>query len=249
MATLKENTVYILLSIALIWNYRCMASNAESTNNKSFDCPDGATHLILCKLSQSIIDSCLSADEDTNTCNACGDKFFLKEHFNRCTICHKCSDCGTNKRLIDHCTDTSDTVCKSINTEPATTSQESTTELYTGSTAELCHVCAGSTTELYAGSTTAADKNPEPVQNCSSLDRLHVALIAVICVLSMILALAVCLLWKLNCFSWLRHLIQRNNGQQPNAGDGGAPPNNGQQQEQGVLLVPRNPDAGPVAID
>ncbi|XP_072180307.1 uncharacterized protein [Diadema setosum] len=220
MATLKENTVYILLSIALIWNYRCMASNAESTNNKSSDCPDGATHIILCKLSQSNIDSCLSADEDTNTCNACGDKFFLKEHFNRCTICHKCSDCGTNKRLIAHCTDTSNTVCKSTNTEPTTTSQESTTELYTGSTAELC---AGSTTELYTESTTAAEltmttekttqKNvPDPG---SSLYHLHVTLI-VICVLCllfilMILALVVCLLWKLNFFSWLSRLIQRNN--------------------------------------
>ncbi|XP_071483989.1 uncharacterized protein [Diadema antillarum] len=222
MATLKENTVYILLSIALIWNYRCMASNAESTNNESSKCPDGATHLILCKLSQSIIDSCLSADEDTNTCNACGDKFFLKEHFNRCTICHKCSDCGTNKRLIAHCTDTTDTDCESINTEPTTTSQESTTELYAGSMAKLC---AGSTTELYAGSTPAAElevitQNIESVQKLSSsLYRLHVALI-VICVLCLLLILiilalvvvVVCLLWKLNFFSWLRRLRHRNNG-------------------------------------
>ncbi|XP_071482469.1 uncharacterized protein [Diadema antillarum] len=151
MATQKKNTVYILLSIALIWNYGGMSSNVESdcefdspmTYDESSDCPNGAKGLMLCEPGQVKIKPCISADEDTtDICRACTGKFF-QANFNRCTVCRSCWDCGTNERVQTHCTTTSDTVCISIFTEPSTTSHESTTE-------------------LYAGSTTAADKNPEP---------------------------------------------------------------------------------------
>ncbi|XP_071484015.1 uncharacterized protein [Diadema antillarum] len=190
MATQKKNTVYILLSIALIWNYGGMSSNVESdcefdspmTYDESSDCPNGAKGLMLCEPGQVKIKPCISADEDTTDI---------------------CSDCGTNERVQTHCTTTSDTVCISIFTEPSTTLQESTTE-------------------LYAGSTTAADKNPEPVQKSSSLDRLHVALIAVICVLLILMIpmalVVVYFIWKSGVGSRLCHVIQRNNENPENAG-------------------------------
>ncbi|XP_071483973.1 uncharacterized protein [Diadema antillarum] len=183
MATQKKNTVYILLSIALIWNYGGMSSNVESdcefdspmTYDESSDCPNGATGLMLCEPGQVKIKPCISADEDTtDICRACTGKFF-QANFNRCTICRSCSDCGTNERVQTHCTTTSDTVCISIFTEPSTTSQESTTELHVGSTtaAELKVI------------TEKTGQKCVPDQG-SSLDSLHVALIVVCLVLTVV---------------------------------------------------------------
>ncbi|XP_071482466.1 uncharacterized protein [Diadema antillarum] len=136
MAALKNYTVYILLTTALIWNYRAMPSNADSecefdsqmTYDESSDCQNGATGLKLCKPGHKKIKRCISADEDTtNICDPCENKYFQVK-FNRCTDCHKCSECGKNERVDILCTTRSDTKCIHIGTKTLTDSQGSTTK-------------------------------------------------------------------------------------------------------------------------
>ncbi|XP_071484016.1 uncharacterized protein [Diadema antillarum] len=129
MAALKKNTVYILLTIALIWNYSARPSNAESDcefpSQMTYDerpklCPNGAKGLKLCEPGQLKIKPCISADEDTtDICEVCPHKFF-QTNFNNCAKCHECSECGMNERVKIVCTSTSNTVCESIFPETIT---------------------------------------------------------------------------------------------------------------------------------
>ncbi|XP_071482467.1 uncharacterized protein [Diadema antillarum] len=259
MAALKNCTAYILLTIALIWNYSARPSNAESVcefdsqmtyAEKPELCPNGATGLKLCEPGQLKIKPCISADEDTtDICEVCPYKFF-QANFNNCTNCHECSECGMNERVKTVCTSASNTVCESIFPETITssTSQESTTTPSRASVSTRDSKTDESSVAMTTCKTTqSSDKKTiatesgaiTPTEIKGSGNRApenglsHGGRIAII-VISVIVGLVV----LVGCFLWNCPL--RNNNQQPNAGDGGTHPNNG---PQGVPLVPKNGDA------
>ncbi|XP_072180579.1 uncharacterized protein [Diadema setosum] len=270
MAALKSYTVYIiLLTIALIWNYRAMPSNADSecefdsqrTYNES--CPNGATGLRLCEPGQKKINkSCIRADEDTtNICDPCEDKYF-QVNFSRCIKCHECSECGTNERVDILCTKRSNTICKPIGTTTLTDSQGSTTKTPSRvqvstrdsqtdestvvmTTCEDCKTTQSDDKTMKTAIATESEAitpteikgsgNRAPENGLSQGGMITIVVICVIVILGLVVMVG-CFLRKskkVNCPLW-------NNNQQPNAGDGGVPPNNG---PQGDPLLPRNGDA------
>ncbi|XP_071502732.1 uncharacterized protein [Diadema antillarum] len=78
------------------------------------ECDNGATNLFPCSPGQLKIAECIGADGDTSQiCDPCPQKYFQSK-FNRCTVCHECSECGANERIRHDCTDETDTVCESI---------------------------------------------------------------------------------------------------------------------------------------
>ncbi|XP_071502783.1 uncharacterized protein [Diadema antillarum] len=112
-------------------------SACEFESQMSYDegpqCPNGATGLKLCPAGQVKIKECISEDEDkANICEVCPSKYYMSK-YNRCTLCHECSECGMNERVRAICTATSDTVCESILPEPETTSRGPTTASSTAS--------------------------------------------------------------------------------------------------------------------
>ncbi|XP_071484023.1 uncharacterized protein [Diadema antillarum] len=261
MATQKKNTVYILLSIALIWNYGSMASNVKwdcefdspMMYDESSDCPNGATGLMLCEPGQKKISSCINASEHTTICEDCPHKFFLA-NFNNCTNCHECSECdGTDAMTITSCDIAKDTVCETTTT--STTSQESTTtpsrvsvstrDSQTDESDVAMTTCENCKTTQSSNKTTivtgSGNRAPE---NGLSQGNKKTIIIVVICVivipgLVVVVLVVLCLLRKVNC-------PLRNNNQQPNARNGGAHPNNG---PQGTPLRPINIQQQPNAGD
>ncbi|XP_071505111.1 uncharacterized protein, partial [Diadema antillarum] len=107
--------------------------DSEIPYNEGPECPNGVTDVAPCPPGQLRIAQCTNEIEDqTSTCEVCPYKHYISK-YNRCTMCHECSECGMNEQVRAICTATSDTVCESILPEPKTTSRGPTTASPTAS--------------------------------------------------------------------------------------------------------------------